>query len=341
MKFKSYTEIENSYRTKTIDLIVEMGLSANTVEWCVTEKAHGSQYSIFYDGIDLRPAKRSCLIAEDDNFNGSLKVFADNKDKIVAIYKELNLTSGEDVLAVCGEIIGGSYPHPEVTKSTNATRVQKGIFYSPENLFYAFDIMVNERYLNYDEAVKLFTKHNIFYAKILKRGTLTECLQFPNEYKSYLPSWLGLPEIEGDNVCEGNVIKLIESKHFSTGSRVILKNKNDKWKEKSSESKNPKLPKEEIIVSPEAEILINELESYVCENRLHNVLSKIGVVTQKDFGKILGSLSVDALKDFRKDFEDQINLLSEEEQKILNKRVNLISQGLVRSHFVDILDGKF
>lgn len=41
IKFRTYNDIENSYRTKTVNDIVDMGLAAKEVEWCVTEKVHG------------------------------------------------------------------------------------------------------------------------------------------------------------------------------------------------------------------------------------------------------------------------------------------------------------
>jgi Rnl2 family RNA ligase len=296
---------------------------------------------MWYDGVEFRSAKRSCLIADDENFSVSRKVVTENKDKGIAIYNDLKLVPGTDVMAIFGEIFGGNYPHKDVEKVKNATQVQKGIFYSPDNLFYAFDIRVNETYLNYDKVIELFEKHGLFYAKILVRGTLKECMEYSNEFKSKIPEWLGLPEIEGENITEGTVLKPIDSKFFGCGSRVILKNKNDKWKEKASESKHPKPPKEEIKLSDEGNRLMTELDTYVCENRLKNVLSKIGTVTQKDFGKILGAMAVDTLKDFKKDHEDAFNALPEDDQKAINKRTSTVCQLLIRKHIVDIVDGNF
>jgi hypothetical protein len=40
MKFHTYNDIENSYRTKTVNDIVDMGLAAKDVDWCATEKVH-------------------------------------------------------------------------------------------------------------------------------------------------------------------------------------------------------------------------------------------------------------------------------------------------------------
>ncbi len=341
LKFRTYNDIENSYRTKTVNDIVDMGLAAKEIEWCVTEKVHGSNFSMWYDGVEFRSAKRSCLIGDTENFCGSLKVVSENKDKVIAIYNDLNLVPGTDVMAVYGEIFGGTYPHPNVEKAKNATQVQKGIFYSPENLFYAFDIRVNEIILDKDKSDELFQKHGIFYSKFLFRGTLKECLEYSNEFKSKIPEWLGLPEIEGDNICEGTVVAPIKTKFFGCGSRVILKNKNDKWKEKASESKSPKPPKEEITLSEEGNRLMDELDTYVCENRLKNVLSKIGAVTQKDFGKILGAMAIDTLKDFKKDNEEAFNALPEDDQKAINKRTSTVCQLLIRKHIVDIIDGNF
>lgn len=34
-------------------------------------------------------------------------------------------------------------------------------------------------------------------------------------------------------MCEGTIVKTLKTKYFGNGSRVILKNKNEKWTEKS------------------------------------------------------------------------------------------------------------
>ena len=338
--FHEYSSIENSYRTKTVNMIVDMGLSQVLTEWVVTCKIHGSNFSFWYDGTTHRNGKRTSLIAEGDNFYNCQQVIEDNQDKITQMYNVLNLTKDTDTLTVFGELFGGTYPHPDVKRNTAATAVQKGIYYSPDNLFYAFDIKVNGVYVDYDKCVEIFEKVNLFHAKILFKGSLKDALAYPNEFESTIPALLGLPPIP-NNICEGVIVKPVINKYFNDGSRVILKNKNDKWKERASASKNPKAPKEaEEPLMDDAQKLKDEMMSLVCENRLHNVISKIGQVTNKDFGKILGEFMKDVIKDFEKDNHEEFLKIDESIQKQIRKSVMTKSSTLIRSQFIDILDQK-
>lgn len=61
------------------------------------------------------------------------------------------------------------------------------------------------RYLSVDEANAFFEAEGFFYAKTLFRGSLAECLKYPNAFQSKISQWLGLPDIE-DNICEGIVV---------------------------------------------------------------------------------------------------------------------------------------
>lgn len=59
MRFKKYSEIENSYRKKNIDIIVAEKLDKG--EFVVQEKAHGANLSFWYDGNELQYATQRVL----------------------------------------------------------------------------------------------------------------------------------------------------------------------------------------------------------------------------------------------------------------------------------------
>ncbi len=97
--------------------------------------------------------------------------------------------------------------HESVEKVKNASKVQKGVAYCPDNRFYAFDIQVNcERFLDVGDCNKLFEGTNMLYAKTLFEGSLEECLAHSNEFDSTIPSQMGLPTLS-PNICEGVIIK--------------------------------------------------------------------------------------------------------------------------------------
>jgi Rnl2 family RNA ligase len=334
MKFTSYCDIENSYRQKALDYIVQSGLSGG--EWCVNEKLHGSNSAIITDGISTKRAKRGSVLGPDENFYGIIEVAKDVEPKIKMLYDNIKKIKEFEVLQVCGEIFGGWYPHPDVPKSTTAIRVQKGIYYSPNNMFYAFDIMLDGQYQNYDLCVKMFEEVGLFYASILFRGTLQECLDYPNMFQTTIPDLLGLPKIE-NNVCEGVVIKPIEPTYLGCGSRVILKNKNEKW---SENLKKPKV-KTEITFSEAGQEVLDGINELLTENRLKNVLSKIGEINDKQFGILLGMFIKDVFEEYGKENSEKYNSLSKEEHKRVNKMVGQLAGNIIRPNFQAIIDKNF
>lgn len=345
MQFRKFSGIDNVSRTQTINYMVEQGHTEG--EWEVTEKVHGSNFSIWFNGNDLRCAKRSQFIGPDDGFNNWKKVVGEIEENVKNLWKELDdeyhdETEDNVEVAIYGEIFGGSFSHPDVEKVKGATRIQNGIFYTPDNLFYAFDVVVNGRYLSTYKAEELFERYDFFYAKPLFRGTFKECLTYPNEFDSKIPGWLGLPELT-DNTCEGVVLRPVHPKFAPCGSRIILKNKNEKWTEKAHK---PKAPKTEVKFSEDGQKILDELSLYFTENRLRNVLSKIGSVTQKDFGVVMKAFQEDAYEDFNKDHEGDesynLELLDDKkEAKTIHKRACAIGTGLIRSNFQNIIDGTF
>src|SRR5690606_13511325 len=180
---------------------------------------------------------------------------------------------------IYGELCGGSYPHPEVEKQNHST-VQKGVYYSPKTEFYIFDIMIDEEFIDHHRVIELCEQYNFLHARILKEGTLEECLDYPNKFQTTIPRDLGLPEIE-NNFCEGTVIKPRRSLFFPRGSRVILKNKNEIFSEKQEKKINIEYIRK---LSDEEKIQLDELSKCMTENRLRNVISKIGEINPKDFG---------------------------------------------------------
>jgi len=335
MKFIKYPEIENSYRKLFLDAIVEHGF--DTEEFVVQEKAHGANLSFWYDGSEMKSAKRSSFIK--DNFYDYESVAEKYTPYVKNLYDALKADHFDfNILALYGELIGGTYPHKEVEKNTSATRIQKGIFYTPHNEFYAIDISLDGKLQDIDTFNKYMEQIGFIYAKTIFRGTLQECLEYPNKFQSKISQWMGLPEIP-DNCCEGIVIKPVSPKFLVHGNRLILKNKNEKWAEKAKQKKRPQKAKLEL--SDEAKELWLKLESYATANRLRNVISKIGEIKKTDFGKLMASFSQDVLADFFKDHEHEFKSLEKKEQKHLTRQLNGECSKMIRKNLLNIVDGRF
>ena len=332
MKLKKYNSIENTYQKKVIEQIFLHEFHEDT--FMVQEKVHGANLSFVTNGKEVLVAKRSGLIEANERFYNYEFVKNKYERAIIQLFDFMKKAhSNLEVITVFGEIFGGQYNHTEVEKNNGMTKVQKGIDYTPENDFYAFDILLNmETYLSVNTCERLFEKFGFFYAKTLFEGTLHEALKYPNKFRTKIPEWMGLPEIE-DNNCEGVVIRPEQPRFFGNGCRVILKNKNEKWKEKVKKEKQAKVNSK---LSETAENIWLEMETYITENRLHNVLSKEGEFTPKMMGKTIGLLAKDAYTDFLKEHEENWNLLEKEEQKRLTKMLNNKAVRLIKHIFMGL-----
>jgi Rnl2 family RNA ligase len=315
-KLHKYHSIENA--KKVIDNIY--ATVDPSEEWVVLEKIHGANLSLTTDGKDVKFASRTMFL-NDDSFTQFFKV---NKtlDYLTSTVKDIFNNEFPDAKSVIiyGELFGGLYPGIK----TNSKHIQKGVFYSPKHHFYAFDLYVSSlndekrgiinNYINYDKCVEIFTKYGLFYAEPLLRGTFTECIKWSNSHKSditqipagvmrHYPELGELPQLE-DNTREGHVLKPVVVLRFQNHDRIILKDKSEKFNEKTSKaSKQNNSSNDMSNIDQKAEIL-----SYVTQQRLDNVLSKIGDIDEikkdkKYTGQLIKSFIEDVIKDALNDIE--------------------------------------
>ena len=241
---------------------------------------HGANTSFRCDGYEVKFAKRTSVLAEDEKFYDYPELLDAYKDRVLKFLACLKTKYPEvNHITVFGEMFGGKYPHKDVRPMHRYSTVQKGVCYTPVHEFYGFDIYLSEseggHYLPVDEVNELFEQFGFFYAKTLFQGTLAECLKYPNTFQSHIADWLGFPAFD-DNICEGVVIRPVVPMYLRNGSRVLIKNKNERFAEKKSVKKRNKLFEEPTPMSEELKVLLVEVEAYVTENRLNNVLSHIG-----------------------------------------------------------------
>jgi hypothetical protein len=78
--------------------------------------------------------------------------------------------------------------------------------------------------------------------------------------------------------------------------------------------------------------LLPVVEQYVTENRLNNVVSKIGHISvPKDTGKLIGLFSKDILDDFLKEHSGKYAAVEKSEQKILNRHINTLATSMIKN----------
>lgn len=335
MIFKTYNSIENAYQARMIDQIRLQGFGDEV--FIVQEKVHGANFSFFTDGKEIKIAKRTAFIEKDEKFYNAHHILERYKKNVIDVFQKVKTRYPDvETVVIYGELFGGGYNHKEVEPVKGAVRVQKGIEYAPYNEFYAFDIKLNGvMYLDTDIVNEIFEKTGFFYAKTLFQGTLEEALRFPNVFNSKIPAWLGLPEL--NNMCEGTIIKTLKTKYFGNGARVILKNKNEKWIEKSKMvRKQGKTVHKQIVFSEKAQNIWEEIQKYATANRLNNVVSKIGEFEPKMMGKIIGLFAQDILEDFEKDFPSVFTAIEKEEQKRINKKLNTLVIDFIKEELMTL-----
>lgn len=333
LEFKKYNSIENSFDHGFMEQV--MSETPSDLVYVVQEKVHGTNASFLCDGKEVKFAKRTSMLADDEAFYDYQEIVERYRERVINLFEDIKANYPDTTqISLFGEMFGGRYPHNDVKANHNVSLIQKGVYYSPDHEFYAFDIFLfagdNSRYLPVEEVNVLFESHGLFYARTLFIGTLQECLSYPNAFQSKIAEWLGLPPID-DNICEGVVIRPVTPQYLKNGSRVIIKNKNERFAEKKSAKKRNKLFNEPIPYSDTLKVLISEADNYVTENRLNNVMSHIGEVSvPKDQGKIIGLFSKDTLDDFLKEHEGEYVALDKCEQKTFNKVLNGYCTTLVK-----------
>jgi Rnl2 family RNA ligase len=205
---------------------------------------------------------------------------------------------------VIGEIYGGKYDGH--TGKTKTKPVQKEIKYCPDVDVRAFDVMIDGKYQNYLEMIKLFDQcSKLPYVPILHMGTLEEMLKLNPVFPTTLPALYGFESIPL-NDAEGYVLKPAMPRFitFSEDSieRVIFKLKNPKFSEKN-EMNTPDKPV--IIVEGIPDNIDERIASYINQNRMDNVQSKLSEAERKNKGKVIQGLIRDVMDELIRDLTDQ------------------------------------
>lgn len=307
MEFTKFSSLENSYRQNLIDKVQYEGKDGGL--WMVTEKLHGANGSFWCDGTEVKFASRSQFV--DGTFY--------NCQAVINRYSEniLNWCQGFGVktFIVYGELFGGN--------------IQKEVQYGEKD-FAAFDVVIDGVVQDKQAAWRIAKECGLNFAPVLFTGSFKECLELSNTFQSTLT-----PEgYEGENISEGLVIEPVEPAWFANGSRVYFKNKTESFSEKNRQPKEKQL----FELSGEESDLLNELLTYNTEQRVSNVISKIGQVTNKDFGRILGLTVQDILEDFSKDNDYDAKAHAESNWKQFHKLLSAEVGKTVREQFVKALD---
>lgn len=286
IEFKKFPSLENTYQSKPITLVEDLGL--HNQQYIVTEKVHGANFSFHVyrseEGIEIKCAKRSGFIEQGEKFFNYSSVLEKYKEALINIHE--NVLDKDFILY--GELFGGN--------------IQSGMCYTLEQDFVAFDICVKQ-----EDIYLPLNKLNVFDDSFKKYGipttpivgifnSLNEALQVQEVFESKLlrEDFDGKEE---HKEAEGVVIEPVIPSWFPNGSRVYFKKKTKRFLEKGG-NKIKKAPEE---LPKDLEGILTQAFEYITEPRFNTVVSKIGEVTIKDIGKVMGLMTKDILEDMEKD----------------------------------------
>lgn len=257
-------------------------------KWCVTEKIHGANFSFVYDCIieNMKYAKRTEILKEDDAFFGYKDILESIEPKIMIIIQKIKKNI-EDVIQIIiyGELFGGIYPNYEQKRMP----IQKGIYYSPNINFYAFDIYIIERkpdglkkyFVDFEKSIEYFEQANILYAEPLEIfNSYEKAINYKIGFNSTIPNKFKLPILK-ENKSEGIVIRSM-TEHF------IIKKKIPEFQE-TTYSDNSVSSKDMKTIA----------ENMITENRLNNAISKVGFINEGNKFIIYNLICEDILKELK------------------------------------------
>lgn len=336
--FKKFCHIENAYQQELIDRIHEQ--IPSTELYVCQEKVDGTNFSFIVsrnesNEIVIDCGTRSAQISENESFYTWKELKAKLSEKIENLFcileKKYDCSEGVNIF---GEFFGGIYPNTDIK---NEGGILTRIFYSPTREFYGYDIYIPTEggYISPVISEELFKEAGIFCAETLFKGTIDECLKYPCDGPSTIGPRLGYESIPG-NIMEGVVIKPIIPYNFRNGERVIVKNKNDKFKEISNKVKKPKEP---VEIPENVQDVLNLIECYITKNRLENVISHIGDVHMpNDFGKVMKELTADVLQEFCENTENAAKMkeLEKSENKIVMSFVSKACSQLIKDVLMSV-----
>lgn len=288
MTFQKYSSLENHYNGKFIEKIRFSGKDSGV--WVAREKIHGTNFSLIIERDAVTPCKRTGPILPGESFFGHEIILKKYNSAIK--FLQSAITGSTSSYQIFGEFAGGG--------------IQKGMDYGEKD-FYVFDILVKTENDTTGSFVDDFMMTNMCCtfgfktAPLLDRGSFEELSKLVNDFDSvvnYYNELVRMTELDhantynfgylphGEkNIAEGYVLKPCYPEFLANGNRVAIKCKNSKFSEKA---KSDKPIKAKVELSASDKVVLSTFADYSTWNRVSNVISHIGEVGAKDFGKVMG-----------------------------------------------------
>ncbi len=307
-EFKKFSSLENTYNKRFLEKIVMQPCYAD--EWVATVKAHGANFSFWWDKVNgVRVASRSQFV--DGSFYSCTNVINKHAETFA---RDCEVFNPDSVVVVYGELIGGN--------------IQKEVQYG-EKRFVAFDVVIDGVALNKWDAFQMAIGLGFDVIPVIGSGTLEDMLAISPEFVCPL----ALKDSD-HNKAEGIVIEPVNPYYLTNGSRIYLNQKSKAFTEKKDKVK---VEKPIIPLSDNALEILSELAARCTEVRVSNVLSKIGEVNEKQFGKLFGGYLQDILEEVKRELEYDVKAACGDEWKAVNSELTKVATPIVRKVFLEVI----
>jgi len=308
MEFKKWNSIDNHYNEKVFRKFVEFNPDLSTAMFEITEKIHGANFSVIGDGLgNVSFAKRTSILENDANFYGFQEVFKrDEYVFLTSFIREFSKKINKEV-QLYGELYGNN--------------IQKGVYYGEDKNFRWYSLRIDGRIIPPKDAEVLLESIINLKVPVIKRERVNgDFIEFIRNINQRFISKLTPEHYTDENICEGVVIVPYEKIFFNQSSMLLIKKKNEEFKDKSH-VKKIKVVKE---LSKDTKYFLEEALSYICENRTNDLFSKMGELEDiKNISEYAKAYFDDFWGDFGKDHFKKVQWINLEdvEKKYIKKKI--------------------
>ncbi|GAA3235355.1 hypothetical protein GCM10020216_057020 [Nonomuraea helvata] len=293
-------------------------VAANGI-WIATEKIHGAQLVIAYDGRQLRIGKRKAWLRGEEAFFGWQLLRAELERAA-----RTALSLGGTVVRIYGELYGGHYPHADVEPMPGVSAVQTGVWYSPGLRFALFDVLRHDHlddaglFLPYTDVAAVAAAAGLDVVPILGRAPRHELDALPLRFPTRVPCLHGLPDIPG-NFAEGIVMRPDIS--ATAEQRPIIKMKIEEFDEQRFDESRP--------WNQHTQLALNDLrrlaQAMVNKPRLDSARSKTG---PGSFSEFMDEVVLDVMVDITDAFPAAMAALGDGEEDELHTYLREVVQAM-------------
>lgn len=256
-----------------------------------TEKIDGANYSYATnDGENVLIAKRTSFIGEDSSFFNHQAVDEEMIPKVKELWALIAKGQGKEdgekfELKIYGELYGSG--------------VQSRVWYGEGRYFSAFDITVRGWFLDTHETVDMCARVGIPHAPVVyPELTFEQAIALDPVFETHLSE----PDGNRARIAEGYVLKPIHAMFMPSGARVALKHKNPAFSEVKPPRKERSSNPSQALTDGENAVVAG-MVNYLTASRVYAVVSKMGEITKRDFGKMQGLLVQDVIEEYQKDIQ--------------------------------------